>query len=131
MAKSLKINRRTGPIDALIGNRLRQRRIELHVTQQALADALGVTFQQIQKYEKGMNRMGVGRLSQAAHRLKVELSYFTGDLDGKKPVPMITELNAFLATSDGVKINEAMLALDGPNRKAVIALARSLAQAYG
>jgi len=56
--------------DALIGNRLRQRRLELHVSQIQLAAQLGISFQQVQKYEKGTNRVNAGRLNQIAAFLR-------------------------------------------------------------
>jgi transcriptional regulator with XRE-family HTH domain len=118
-------------IDKIIGNRLRARRLELHISQSELADKVGVSFQQVQKYEKGINRIGAGRLSQIASVLETEMPYFMGDLvDAKRPPPL-SKLASFMATKEGVDINEAMMRLDAPHRKAVIALARTLANAYG
>ena len=118
--------RSSTPADALIGNRLRQRRLEMHVSQTELAAQLGISFQQIQKYEKGANRLGVGRLNQIAAILKTDIAYFMGDLgDGKK-----RPLAAFL-TRDGVAINEAMINLGKEHRRAVIGLAQTLVTAYG
>ena len=88
--------RSSTPADALIGNRLRQRRLEMHVSQTELGAQLGISFQQIQKYEKGANRLGVGRLSQIAAILKTDIAYFMGDLgDGKKRPPPISPLQPF------------------------------------
>jgi transcriptional regulator with XRE-family HTH domain len=97
-----------------------------------LAAQLGISFQQIQKYEKGANRLGVGRLNQIAAILQTELSYFMSDLDDgeKKPAP-ISPLAAFLTTRDGVAISEAMITLGEEHRRAVIRLAQTLATAYG
>ncbi|WP_338822092.1 helix-turn-helix transcriptional regulator [Bradyrhizobium septentrionale] len=112
-------------IDKIIGNRLRQRRLELHISQSELADKLGVSFQQVQKYEKGVNRIGAGRLQQIANILETDMAYFMGDVgDGKRAT--VSKLASFMATKDGVDIYEAMLKLDQPHRKAVIALARTL-----
>ena len=123
--------RSSTPADALIGNRLRQRRLEMHVSQTELGAQLGISFQQIQKYEKGANRLGVGRLNQIAAILKTDIAYFMGDLgDGKKRPPPISPLAAFL-TRDGVAINEAMINLGKEHRRAVIGLAQTLATAYG
>ncbi|WP_338821702.1 helix-turn-helix transcriptional regulator [Bradyrhizobium septentrionale] len=118
-------------IDKIIGNRLRQRRLELHISQSELADKLGVSFQQVQKYEKGVNRVSTGRLQQIATVLESDVSFFMGDLVGSKKPPTVTKLAGFLATKDGVEINEAMLRLDQAHRRAVIALARTLGTAYG
>jgi len=118
--------------DALIGHRLRARRMELHISQSKLAEQLGISFQQVQKYEKGANRLGVGRLNQIAAFLKTDIAYFMSDLgDGIKRLPPISPLAAFLTTTDGVAINEAMIKLDDEHRRAVIRLAQTLAMAYG
>jgi transcriptional regulator with XRE-family HTH domain len=59
-----------------VGARIRERRIMLGLTQQQLADLIGVTYQQAHKYEKGINRIAAGRLSGIAHALGVEVGYF-------------------------------------------------------
>ena len=61
------------PIDIHVGSRLRMRRVMLGLSQEKLAAAFGLTFQQVQKYEKGVNRMGSSRLQQAAHILDVSV----------------------------------------------------------
>ena len=119
------------PFDTVIGNRLRARRLEMHVSQSELADKLGVSFQQVQKYEKGVNRIGAGRLQQIATALETDVMFFMDDLVGSKKSPTVSKLAGFLATKDGLDINEAMLRLDQPHRRAVIALARTLGTAYG
>jgi transcriptional regulator with XRE-family HTH domain len=63
-------------IDRSVGMRVRERRCELGMTQQKLAEAVGVTFQQLQKYEGGKNRITAGRLYQLAVALGVEVGYF-------------------------------------------------------
>ena len=68
--------------DVLVGSRVRFRRTEIGLTQQALAEQLGVTFQQVQKYEKGSNRIGAGRLQEVARALGVPISYFFEGLSG-------------------------------------------------
>jgi transcriptional regulator with XRE-family HTH domain len=71
-------------VDAHVGSRLRSRRVEQGMTQEELADAFGLTFQQVQKYEKGMNRMGSSRLQHATTVLNVPVSYFfEGGADGR------------------------------------------------
>ena len=64
------------PIDKHVGNRVRMRRMMLRMSQEKLGDALGLTFQQVQKYEKGTNRIGASRLQQIAHTLQVPVSFF-------------------------------------------------------
>jgi transcriptional regulator with XRE-family HTH domain len=78
----LKNQRSTGKYDHKLGNRIRQRRVELDISQSDLADKLGVSFQQVQKYEKGVNRVDTARLQQIATALDVPVTYFY-DGDGK------------------------------------------------
>lgn len=78
-----KYGRGTGvpnPIDVHVGNRIRMRRLLLGMNQETLANALGLTFQQVQKYEGGANRVSASRLSAMAEILAVPISYFFGDL---------------------------------------------------
>jgi transcriptional regulator with XRE-family HTH domain len=78
-----KYGRGTGvpnPIDVHVGGRIRMRRLLLGMNQEKLADALGLTFQQVQKYEGGSNRVSASRLSAVAEILGVPVSYFFGDL---------------------------------------------------
>ena len=63
-------------VDKYVGSRLRMRRLMLGLSQREVADAIGLTFQQVQKYEKGTNRMGSSRLQQIADTLKVPVTYF-------------------------------------------------------
>ncbi len=70
-------------IDKHVGQRLRQRRVILGLSQTALGDALGLTFQQVQKYEKGSNRVGASRLYQLSKILDVPVSYFYEDMPGE------------------------------------------------
>ncbi len=69
------------PIDILVGNRIRLRRNFLGMTQEKLASLLGITFQQIQKYEKGINRVGASRLWDISNILHTEISYFYEDIN--------------------------------------------------
>jgi transcriptional regulator with XRE-family HTH domain len=78
-----KYGRGTGvpnPIDVHVGNRIRMRRLLLGMNQETLANALGLTLQQVQKYEGGANRVSASRLSAMAEILNVPISYFFGDL---------------------------------------------------
>jgi transcriptional regulator with XRE-family HTH domain len=68
------------PIDVHVGKRIRMRRLFLGMNQETLANALGLTFQQVQKYEGGANRVSASRLSAMADILGVPISYFFGDL---------------------------------------------------
>jgi transcriptional regulator with XRE-family HTH domain len=75
--------RSAGKPDVELGTRIRLRRVEQHVSQAELGDKLGVSFQQVQKYEKGVNRVGASRLQQIATALDVPVTYFY-DGDGKQ-----------------------------------------------
>ena len=70
------------PVDKYVGSRVRMRRIMLGMSQEKLGEALGLTFQQVQKYEKGVNRVGAARLQQIATALDVPVTFFY-DGDGK------------------------------------------------
>jgi transcriptional regulator with XRE-family HTH domain len=117
-------------IDRIIGKRLRARRLERHMSQQELANRLGLTFQQVQKYEKGVNRIGSARLVQIAAILEVNTSYFLDDLKSGNGKESASRFIDFLATTDGVAINEAMMKLGNAHRRGVIDLARTLVRAY-
>jgi transcriptional regulator with XRE-family HTH domain len=101
-------------IDAHVGSRLRLRRVEQGMTQEKLADAFGLTFQQVQKCEKGMNRMGSSRLQHAASILNVPVSYFfEGGADGPFESPndlSPSYIDNFVTTSDGPAARTACLA---------------------
>ena len=90
------VSRRKGqidPVDAHVGARLRVRRALVGMSQEQLGSAVGVSFQQVQKYERGINRMGASRLYQFAHLLYVPVSYFFDEMDGqgKTSEPAINE----------------------------------------
>ena len=122
--------RGTTPTDQLLGQRIRARRLEQHISQSELSDKLGVSFQQVQKYEKGVNRVGSARLMEIAAALDTDMAYFIGDLDGKPRGP--TAISRFMATKDGIEIMEAMMKLDNADlRRSVIDLARKLGNVYG
>jgi transcriptional regulator with XRE-family HTH domain len=77
-----KNQRSTGKHDVELGKRIRLRRVEQHISQTELGDKLGVSFQQVQKYEKGVNRVGAARLQQIATALDVPITFFYSG-DGK------------------------------------------------
>ena len=134
MAKKKRVllkQRSVTTMDALIGQRLRARRMEQHVSQAELGEHLGVTFQQVQKYEKGVNRIGAVRLQQIANCLETDVTYFMGDMASGKPRAP-SKLSTFMATRDGIDIVEAMMKLDSAGlRRSVIDLARRLGNVYG
>jgi len=98
------------PTDEHVGSRVRTRRCLLGMTQEELGDALGITYQQVQKYEKGQNRIAASRLQHIAHILQVPLSFFFSDAadetveDG---APVSDYVGHFLAVPDGLALAEA------------------------
>src|ERR1700730_13906470 len=96
------------PIDRHVGSRVRMRRMMLNMSQEKLGDALGLTFQQVQKYEKGTNRIGASRLQQISLILQVPVSFFfegapivpgNHNIDGARDAPSPAYVSEFLATS--------------------------------
>ena len=101
------------PVDVHVGNRVRMRRMKLGMSQTNIADKLGLTFQQVQKYEKGTNRIASSRLQQIANILEVPVTFFFEDgpgqtkLGGKAPSP--DYVSDFLATADGLALTKAFM----------------------
>ena len=99
-------------IDKHVGSRVRMRRMMLGMSQEKLGDALGLTFQQVQKYEKGANRVSASRLQQIASILQVPVPFFfegAPNIPGHKvdeigEVPSTDYVVDFLATSDGLNL---------------------------
>ena len=104
------------PIDKHVGSRVRMRRMMLGMSQEKLGDALSLTFQQVQKYEKGTNRIGASRLQQIANILQVPVSFFfegapnmPGHSSGMGEAPSPAYVSDFLATSDGLSLTKAFM----------------------
>jgi transcriptional regulator with XRE-family HTH domain len=118
----------TANVEALIGERIRSRRLQAGVSQETLGRALGITFQQVQKYEKGSNRVSAGRLLKIAEVLECNvMDFFEGVGVGKTAAG--GPFSKFLATNDGVAIVEAMLKIeDRTLRRKVIDIAEKLAE---
>ena len=120
-------------IDAHVGSRVRMRRMMLGMSQEKLGDALGLTFQQVQKYEKGTNRMGASRLQQAADILGVAVPFFfegavggTYKPDGSAPSPAY--IDDFVTTSDGLRLMKAFMRISKPAiRHYIVALVKEIA----
>ncbi len=127
------------PTDVHVGSRVRLRRTMAGMSQEKLGDALGVTFQQVQKYEKGTNRIGASRMQQIAQALKVEPSFFFEDLPGSKTVmPGMSEAGSasyvvdFLSSNEGIQLNRAFVRISNPAiRRRIIDMVRTLADETG
>lgn len=126
------------PIDLAIGSRLRLRRLAMGFSQETLARALGITFQQIQKYERGTNRIFASRLFHLAQVLRVPVSYFfqgltsegTQAADGSKSaVPAEENVQELLGRSDTLKLIQAFNRISDPIvRRQIYALVRSVGE---
>jgi transcriptional regulator with XRE-family HTH domain len=115
-------------VDALVGERVRSRRLQAKMSQATLGEAIGVTFQQVQKYEKGTNRIGSGRLFKIAEVLQCDVTEFY-DSVRNNPTIVSTPFSKFLATQEGVAIIEAMVKIKSQAlRRAVIDIAEKLAE---
>ncbi len=128
------------PIDVHVGNRVRMRRMLIGMSQERLGKELGLTFQQVQKYEKGTNRISASRLYRIAQILGVPVQYFFEDLPASVAAPVQegfaearTEQSMimdFLNSSEGLQLNRHFAAIkDAGVRRAVVDLVRSLARA--
>jgi transcriptional regulator with XRE-family HTH domain len=124
------------PTDRHVGARVRMRRMMLSMSQEKLGDALGLTFQQVQKYEKGANRIGASRLQQIAHILQVPVSFFFDGApnvpgqttDGFAEAPSPAYVADFLATSDGLALTKAFMGIkDAKLRRRIVDLVQQIA----
>lgn len=134
-------SRKANPIDVHVGSRVRLRRMLLGISQERLGEQLGLTFQQVQKYEKGINRIGASRLFDLAKVLSVPVQFFYEDV----PAAAATSGHAghaagfgergsdnymfeFLNTREGLELNRAFARISDPKtRRAVLDLVRTLA----
>jgi transcriptional regulator with XRE-family HTH domain len=123
------VTMRINPIDQHVGKRVRMRRLMLSLSQTALADALGITFQQVQKYEKGTNRISASRLQHTARILQVPVTFFfegQTNVDGKVPSPAY--ISDFLSSTEGLKLVKAFRRIQNPTlRHRIVALVEELA----
>ena len=125
------------PTDKHVGSRVRMRRMMLGMSQEKLGDALNLTFQQVQKYEKGTNRIGASRLQQIAHFLDVPVSFFfegAPDLpagagqNGSGGAPSPAYVSDFLATADGLALTKAFMQIkDIKLRRRIVDLVSQIA----
>ena len=125
------------PIDVHVGNRVRMRRMLVGMSQEKLGDALGLTFQQVQKYEKGANRVSASRLYQMSSTLGVPIQFFFDDIPISSQTPNTQGLAEsdsagvlmdFLNSSEGFQMGRAFSAIkDSTVRRRVLDLVKSLA----
>src|SRR5205807_1378279 len=118
------------PIDRHVGSRVRMRRLMLSMSQEKLGDALGLTFQQVQKYEKGSNRVSASRLQHLSQILQVPVAFFFEGTppaaeQSKRPrdAPSSAYVSNFLATTDGLVLVQAFTRIREPKlRRSIVAM---------
>ncbi len=117
------------PVDEHVGKRVRHRRWMVGMTQQQLADAVGIKFQQIQKYETGMNRISASRLWDIASALEVPVAYFFEGL-ASEPKALDSALPGdILADREALELIRSYYAIPEQQRKQLFELARVLSDA--
>jgi len=126
-------------IDVHVGSRVRLRRMFIGMSQERLGEQMSLTFQQIQKYEKGTNRIGASRLFQLAEVLNVPVGFFFEGLDVPHPAAQAagfaepnseTYVMDFLDSREGVELNRAFVRIKDPKvRKSIVDMVRAMADA--
>jgi len=127
------------PVDKYVGSRVRMRRIMLGMSQEKLGEALGLTFQQVQKYEKGTNRVGASRIQQISEILQVPVSFlFEGGPSGIASGENFSEgtspayVSDFLATSEGLALTRAFTRIpDAKLRRSIVDMVEQIAAREG
>jgi len=137
MAVRLQLPRKKAPnlTDRHFGSRVRMRRIMLAMSQEKLGAALGLTFQQVQKYERGANRIGASRLQQMSHILQVPVEFFfEGAPDASAPhgsngsALSMAQINDFISDSDGLRMIGAFMRIDNAAlRRRIVMLVQEIA----
>ena len=125
--------RKPSAVDAHVGARIRLRRKLLGLSQQQLAERLGLTFQQVQKYERGVNRVSASKLYETAQVLQAPVMHFFEGLDGEPEAPAEprgeTTVNSFLMTTEGLELATLFPRIPrGRMRHQVLELVRTLAE---
>jgi transcriptional regulator with XRE-family HTH domain len=123
------------PIDKHVGSRVRMRRKMLAMSQEKLGAALGLTFQQVQKYERGANRIGASRLQQISHVLQVPVEFlFEGAPTASAPhgsvgsALSVTQIDDFISDSDGLRLIGAFMRIDNAAvRRRIVKLVEEIA----
>jgi len=130
------VKKAPNPIDKHVGSRVRMRRMMIAMSQEKLGDALGLTFQQVQKYEKGTNRIGASRLQQISHILRVPVAFFfegaptlPGEIaETMNGTPSPAYVSDFLSTSDGLALTKSFTKIkDAKLRRRIVELVEQIA----
>jgi transcriptional regulator with XRE-family HTH domain len=130
------VKKAPNPIDKHVGSRVRMRRMMLGMSQEKLGERLGLTFQQVQKYEKGTNRIGASRLQQIGSILSVPVAFFFDGAPTGEPLPEggfaeatgASYVADFLSTSEGLSLNQAFIRIkDAKVRRKIVDLVNAVA----
>lgn len=121
------------PVDVFVGTRVRARRVELGMSQEKLAHAIGLTFQQVQKYEKGANRIGSSRLMQIANALDVAPTFFFEGVPGPTHKANTKDgspdyVAEFVSSSDGLALLKAFMRVPKELRRSIVHLVAKIAK---
>ena len=137
MAAHLQLPRKKAPnpTDQHIGSRVRMRRKMLAMSQEQLAEALGITYQQVQKNEKGTNRIGASRLQQISHILQVPVTFFfegapnaAAPHDSSGSALSMAQIDDFVSDSDGLRLIGAFMRIDNAAlRRRIVMLVQEIA----
>jgi transcriptional regulator with XRE-family HTH domain len=126
--------KQANPVDIQVGNRVRIRRMLIGMSQERLGELLNLTFQQVQKYEKGVNRIGAGRLFDVSRILSVPIDYFYEGVGAQLGQEGFAEESAppvmeFVSSGEGMQLSLAFMKIrDVKVRKRVLDLVKSLAE---
>ncbi|MEZ5804890.1 MAG: helix-turn-helix transcriptional regulator [Rhizobiaceae bacterium] len=129
--------KKPNPIDVHVGARIKLRRNMLGMSQEKLGESLGITFQQVQKYEKGTNRVGASRLQDIASILSTPVAFFFEDAPNRESTSMPLRAEEapgamameFCSTAEGLALNRAFIKITNPKtRRRIIDLVKSIAE---
>ena len=123
------------PTDVLVGQRVRMARLMANMSQTELGEHIGITFQQVQKYEKGTNRIGAGRLQEISHILQVPIAFFyDGALDesalakSEASTRSLALLDDFVSSSEGLRLVQSFMRIENADvRHRIVALVQEIA----
>jgi transcriptional regulator with XRE-family HTH domain len=134
MAPRYTVAKAPNPIDKHVGSRVRMRRKMLAMSQESLGAALGLTFQQVQKYENGTNRMGASRLQQMSDILQVPVAFFfEGAPNASAPhdsgsALLVAQIDDFISDSNGLRLIGAFIRIDNAAvRRRIVMLVQEIA----
>ena len=130
------VKRAPSPVDKHVGTRVRMRRMMLGMSRERLSDDLGLTWQQVQKYENGKNRIGASRLQHISHILQIPVPFFfegaphlPGQSEEIVDAPWPAYVSEFVATTDGLALTKAFMRVKDPRlRRRIVELVEEIAE---